>query len=115
MRALEGKVGVMGVERAGQSRRAARRRLRGWREWRRDRRLRDYQLDLAEEEARLPVPDDRQGARREAGPGGQQVQLQLRRPRPEADAAVHAKEAQIAARGPVPAERQVVADVRVHR
>ena len=49
----------------------------------------------------LPAADNRQRLWREAGPGGQEVPLKLRRPRPEADAAVHVKEAQIAARASI--------------
>ena len=41
--------------------------------------------------------------------------MKLCGPRPEANAAVNLKEAQIAARAPVPAQDQVVADVHVHR
>ena len=68
-----------------------------------------------EEPAKLPVADNRQRAQREAGPGGQEVQLKsrLRRPRAEADAAaVQVKEAQVVVRDPVTAEDQVVIDVR---
>ena len=60
LRAFEGsKVGVIGLEREGASRPAARQRRRGWRGWGRDRLLRGYPLDLAEEPA-LPVADNRQ-------------------------------------------------------
>ena len=47
---------------------------------------------------------NRQHVLREARPCGQEVYLKLCRPRQEADAAVHVKEAQIAARDPVPAQ-----------
>ena len=71
LRAFEGsKVGVIGVERAGPSRRATWRRLRGRRGRIRDSRLRADPLDLAEEPAKLPVVDNRQRSRREARPGG---------------------------------------------
>ena len=74
LRAFEGsKVGVIGVERAGQSRRATRRRLRKRRGGGRDGRLRADPLDLAEEPAKLPVADNPQCARCEAGPCGQEV------------------------------------------
>ena len=42
------------------------------------------------------MADNRERARREAGPGRQEVHLKLCRPRPRADAAVHVKEEQIA-------------------
>ena len=115
LRAFEGsKVGVIGVERAGPARRATWRRLRGRRGGGRDSRLRADPLDLAEEPAKLPVADDRQRARRKARPCGQEVHLKLCGPRPAADAAVNVREAQIVARGPVPAQDQVVAD-HIHR
>ena len=61
------------------------------------------------------MADNRRRARRKAGPGGHVVQVKLRRPRREADAAVHVKEAQIVARDPVQAEDQVVTDAQIHR
>ena len=82
LRAFEGsKVGVIGVERTGPSRRGTWRRLRGQRGEGRDSGLRGGPLDLAEEQANLPVADNRQCARREVGPGGQEVHLKLCRPR----------------------------------
>ena len=72
-------------------------------------------LDLAEEPAKLPVADNRQRARREASPGGQEGHQKLCRPRLATDAAVHVKEAQIAARDPVAARDQVVADAHIPR
>ena len=94
LRAFEGsKVGVIGAERAGPSRRATWRCLRGRRGGGRGSRLRADPLDLAEEPAKLPFSDNRQRARREASPGGLEGHPKLCRPRPATDAAVYVEEA----------------------